>query len=135
MLTARRRNNLVLVLHKVFVPNPPFNDVEAWVQFAQVWVSIDPERGREIFEEQERTAVVTHKIRGDYQELRDLDETMMVVHHPSMSYPFEGSPPVWGIAADARVFNIMAVMPDFETRGDVVLAVTEDGRRWGTMFS
>jgi head-tail adaptor len=132
MLTARRRNNLVLIQHKVLVPGP-LNDQVQWLAYAQTWVSIDPQRGREVFASDERTSVVTHVVRGDFMELSGVDETMRIIHASDMSYAYGGSPAGWSIRPDARVFDILAVMPDFETRGDVMISAAEKGIRFGDL--
>lgn len=132
MITARKRNNLVLIQHKVLVPGP-LNDRVEWRQHAQVWVSIDPQRGREVFDANELSTVVTHAIRGDFMELSGVDETMRVIHASDMNYAYGGSPAGWAIRPDARVFDILAVMPSFEDRGDVMISAAEKGMRYGDL--
>lgn len=132
MITARKRNNLVLIQHKVLVPGP-LNDRVEWRQHAQVWVSIDPQRGREVFDSNELSTVVTHTIRGDFMELSGVDETMRIIHASDMNYAYGGSPAGWAIRSDARVFDILAVMPSFEDRGDVMISASEKGMRYGQL--
>lgn len=132
MITARLRNNLVLIQKKV-ITTGSWNSIVAWVQHAQAWVSIEPQRGREGFSQGERESTVTHKIRGDYNELIGVDETMRIVWAQNMSYVYGGSPPAWTISDDARVFDILAVMPDFEKRGDVMISALEKGMRYAAV--
>lgn len=132
MITARLRNNLVLIQKKMETAGT-WNPVVTWIQHAQVWVSIDPQRGREVFQSSETQSVITHAIRGDFMELSGVDESMRIIHASDMSYVYGGSPAAWTIRSDARVFNILAVMPDFEKRGDVMISAAEDGRRYGAI--
>jgi head-tail adaptor len=132
MITARLRNNLVLIQKKAEVSGA-WNPVVSWIEHAKVWVSIDPQRGREVFASNETESVVSHAIRGDFMELSGVDETMRIIHASDMSYVYAGSPPEWTIRSDARVFNILAVMPDFERRGDIMISAAEDSRRYGNI--
>lgn len=133
MITARQRNCLVLIQYKVETSGQ-WNNTVSWLQHVQAWVSIEPQRGREVFTAGERESVVTHKIRGDYQELKSVTEEMRIVFDPvNMSYVYAGSPLSWTINANARVFDILAVMPDFEKRGDIMISASEEGRRYGAL--
>lgn len=135
MLTARKRNNLVLIQHKLTYAGD-FNDIVAWAEYAQVWVSIDPQRGRETYAGPELGTVVTHAIRGDWQELSGVTSEMRIIHALDMSYANDGgSPPTFTIDANARVFDVLAVMPDFEMRGDVMIPAVEKGLRYGDIAS
>lgn len=126
MITPRQRNNLVLIQQVgVVSTDPQWGDRYGWTTYRQAWVSIDPQRGRETFESGETVAAVTHKIRGDYQELIGVTPKMRIVAHPTMAF----SP----VPDDARVFNILAVMPDFEGRGDVMISAEEDNLRYGDL--
>lgn len=124
MMSGRRRETLVLVQQKS-ESDGQWGPAVTWVEVSQIWVSIEPMRGREIFSANERESVVTHRIRGDYMEIKALTPDMRVIMDPSMSYST--------IPADSRVFNILAVMPDFDGKGDGVMSVAEEGRRYGAI--
>lgn len=132
MLTGRRRNNLVLVQSRSLASGQ-WNDAETWSEYGQFWVSIDPQRGREQFSAGELESVVTHTIRGDYMELKDMTPDMRVIFQEDMVYSDGASTPVYSISASARVFNILAVMPDHEQHADVMLKVEEEQRRYGKL--
>lgn len=133
MITPRQRNNLVLIQNKVETTDAQWGNTYSWTEYGQFWVSIDPQRGREIFTAGENEAVITHKIRGDYQELIGVTEAMRIIFDPSMSYDDGASPPSAQIPSNARVFDILAVMPDYEHRGDVMISVQEFGRRYNSI--
>ncbi len=122
-----RHPNLVLFQKKVKFVDPQWGDQFRWVEDRQVWVSINPDRGREIFKGAELEAVVTHTIRGDYLELDGVSEVMRAVYNDTHDY---GS---HGIRADSLVFDLLAVMPDYDGHGDIMIQANLKGQRYGAL--
>ena len=121
-----RNPNLVLIQKKVTIPGD-FNDVVAWVEDRQVWVSINPNRGREVFAGPELTSVVTHTFRGDYLELEGVNETMRAVYNDTHDYDAHG------IRADSLVFDLLAVMANFDGRDDIMIQANLKALRYGDL--
>lgn len=121
MIPSRRNNNLVLIEKKVKVPGE-YNPVVTWVEHKQVWVSIDPNRGREIQRGAELQSIVTHTIRGDFLDLEDVDETMRVVHSVTHTYD--------PVDEDAKVYGIVAALVDEDHHRDVMLKAELNPRRY-----
>lgn len=119
-----RNPNLVLFQRKETVSGD-FNDVVRWVNDRQVWVSINPNRGREVFEGPELTSVVTHTIRGDFLELEGIDETYRAVYNDTHDYGPHG------IRADSLVFDLLAVMPNYDGRDDIMIQCNAKKLRYG----
>ena len=114
MHSTRRNSNLVSIQHKQATATK-YGKESAWVEFCRVWVSINPDRGREIYKGDEKRSVVTHTVRGDYLELEGVTEEMRVVVNDLHSY----DPP----EQNSKVFEIVAVMTDFDEKKDVMLQV------------
>lgn len=124
-MEGRSRKTKVLV-EQANKTSSQWNDGEAWTEYGQFWVSITPQySGREKFVAGEVESIVTHTIRGDYMELKDVTAEMRVVFDPDMDYTT--------VADSARVFIVLAVMPDIENHQDVVIRVEEEGRRYGEL--
>jgi hypothetical protein len=121
-----RNPNLVLIQKKVTIPGD-FNDVVAWVEDRQVWVSINPNRGREVFAGPELTSVVTHTLRGDFLELEGVDETYRAVYNDTHDYDAHG------IRADSLVFDLLAVMPDYDGMSDIMIQANLKALRYGDL--
>ena len=121
-----RNPNLVLIQKKVTTPGD-FNDTVAWLEDRQVWVSINPNRGREVFAGAELTSVVTHTLRGDFLELEGVDETMRIVFNDTHDYDAHG------IRADSLVFDILAVMPNYDGRDDIMIQASLKALRFGDL--
>ncbi len=123
MVPARKTPNPVLILQ--YATNPgAWNDTKAWSPLREAWVSITPDRGREIQAADETIAVVTHTIRGDFLALEGVSEKMRVIYSPKGVYD--------PIPNDAQVYEILAVMPDEVNRQDIMLKAQLNGRRYGT---
>lgn len=125
MYPAKHNTNLVLIQNKVTVTDPQWGDKVTWAQFAQAWVSITPNRGREIFRGDELEAVVTHTIRGDYLALSGVTEVMRIIMADSHVY----SP----IPASALVFDILAVMPEHDHHADCMIQANLRAARFGDL--
>lgn len=127
MLHSRKNNCLVEIRQKVKVTGQ-FNNSNTWAPFLKAWVSIDPDwRGREVGAANETVAIVTHIIRGDFLALKGVTEGMIVVYNELGSYD--------PIPDDAKVYDILAVMPDESNRQDVMLKAQHSGRRYGALIS
>lgn len=126
MAQVSRFTNLVLVQQKIETGGS-WNPVIAWVEYRQVWVSIQPDRGREVFKGDELAAVVTHKIRGDFLELEGVNETMRLVYNDTHDYDAHG------IRADSLVFDILAVMPNIDGRDDCLIQSNLKAQRYGDL--
>jgi len=79
-------------------------EVEAWTDYAEVWASIEPARGREFWESQQVNAEVTGKIRIRY--LEEVTPKMRVKH-------------------GSRIFEIIAVINPEERNRELQLMVKE----------
>lgn len=121
-----RHPNLVLVQNKVEVPGA-FNPVVAWAEERQVWMSIQPNRGREVFQSDELESVVTHTLRGDFLELEGITSEMRVIYNDTHDYDAHG------IRADSLVFDILAVMPNYDGRDDIMMQATLRTLRFGDL--
>jgi len=126
MPSSHYASNLILVLKKAIVPGD-FNDVVAWVEDRQVWSSISPNRGREVFAGPELSSIVTHTIRGDFLEFEGIDETMRLIYNDTHAYADDA------IRADSLVFNVLAVMPNYDGRDDCMIQASLDPRRFGDL--
>lgn len=121
------KNNTCLVsIERKSVVSGEYNDTISWVEDRKAWVSIQPDRGREVFAAGERQVEVTHTVRGDFLELDGVTEEMRIVYTPTHVY--SPAPP-----DDARVFDIVAPMPNFDHRDDTMLKVVENGRRYSQL--
>lgn len=121
-----RHPNLILVQHKVEVSGP-WNPVVSWEEERQIWVSLQPNRGREVFKGAELESVVTHTIRGDFLELEGITSEMRVVYNDTHDYDAHG------IRADSLVFDILAVMPNYDGRDDIMMQANLKGLRFGEL--
>ena len=119
-----RHNNSYVRFEKPTKVTGQYNDTIVWVKYTDAWVSITPQRGREVFSANELEAVVTHKIRGDFLELEGIDETMRMVFHKAMVY--DPNP-----LDDSDVYNILAYMPDLDSRADVLISAIKEARNYG----
>ena len=96
--------------HKVVIQkNTPTRDsygaeVEAWADYATVWASIEPARGREFWESQQVNAEVTGKIRIRY---------------------LEGITPKMRVKHGSRIFEIISVINPEERNRELQLMVKE----------
>lgn len=121
-----RHPNLVLIQRQVMTPGT-WNDVVTWVEDRQVWASIDPVRGREVFRGDELQSVVTHSIRGDFLEFEGIEPSWRIIYNDTHEYgPSE-------IRADSLVFDILAVMPNYDGRDDVLIQANLNPRRLGDL--
>ena len=124
MPPARKTPLFVIVQHYATTPSD-WNDKKIWVPFTEAWVSITPDRGREIQAADETVAVATHTIRGDFLTLEGISEKMRVIYSPAGVYD--------PIPNDAQVYDVLAVMPDEDARQDIMLKVQLNGRRYGVL--
>ncbi|MEM7303403.1 MAG: head-tail adaptor protein [Pseudomonadota bacterium] len=123
MSSANRRTSEVIIQQYTSVDDR-FGDKKAWTEFRRVWVGIDPNRGSESFVSGERRATVVYAIRGDFLALEGVTEKMRIVHSRS------GYDPT--IPNDARVFDILAVLPDEVFRDDMMIKAELLPRDYGT---
>lgn len=126
MFPVKDATCLVLIQHKTTTAGD-WNPVVSWGEFRRAWVSIRPDRGREVFKGAELETTVTHTIRGDFLALQDVDETMRVIYNDTHDYASHG------IRADSMVFDILAVMPDHEKRGDCMVQASLKPLRLGEL--
>lgn len=123
-----RNPNLVLIQRKESGGSSGgWNPTESWVEDRQVWLSINPNRGREVFAGDELQAVVTHTLRGDFLELDGVDETMRIVWNDTHDYGPHG------IRADSLVFDILAIMPNYDGRDDCMVQANLKTLRYGDL--
>lgn len=126
MMTGRRRPCLVLI-QTFFETDGQYGKAVTWYDFATAWVNIEPVRGVERFVADERESAVTHVIRGDYHDLKNVTAKMRLIYSAAMEY---GNSPT-EIPDSASVYEILAVMIDHNERGDVMLKVEREGRTYG----
>lgn len=124
MLTASNRPNLILIQRKIETSGT-WNPTVAWVEFGRAWVSINPDRGREVFKGDQLSAVVTHTIRGEWMDLHQVDETMRIIYNDRHQYG--------PVADDSLVFDILAVMPNYDDRDDVMIQANLKPLRFGQL--
>ncbi len=122
MIPSRFNNNFVRFERPTSVEGQ-YNNSIVWVKYTDAWVSIVPQRGREIFSADETAAIVSHKIRGDFLELEGIDETMRMVFHKTMNYD--------PILDESEVYNILAYMPDLDNRKDILLSAIKETLNYG----
>jgi head-tail adaptor len=128
MNEGRRRN--CLALFETFTETDgQFGATRTWIEHCLAWVNIEPVRGREQFAAEEKESIVTHTIRGDYYDLIGVRPKMRMIYSPLMEY---GASPMV-IPSDAQVFQVLAVMPDYNALNDVMLKVEEEGRRYADL--
>jgi head-tail adaptor len=120
-----RRNNCFVLIQRYTTTDGQWGETKQWIMFTQAWVSINPDRGREIFRSDERESIVTHTIRGDYFELVDVEEKMRIIDSEPGVY--EPIPPT------AKVFDILAVMVDEDGHEDIMIKAEQLGRRFGEL--
>ena len=99
-----------MLRHKVVIQqNIPTRDsygaeVEVWTDYAVVWASIEPARGREFWESQQVNAEVTGKIRIRY---------------------LAGVTPMMRVKHGSRIFEIISVINPEERNRELQLMVKE----------
>lgn len=127
MIPSKRNTCLVSIQEMQTTADPQWGDQVSWVEERKAWVSIDPNRGREVFNSGETEAVVTHTIRGDFLALKGVEEAMRIVYHETHVYD--------PVPDSAEVYNILAVMPDKDNRADCMIQATLDNLRYGDLPS
>lgn len=85
---------------------------------ADLWASITPLRGTEVVVGHEKHTGATTRVRVDYYEGLNIDESMQVLHDP------------FGTFETFETYDIVTVLPDHEGRNDMVLMCrrVRDGR-------
>lgn len=124
-MISAKRNSCFVQFQSYTTTEGQWGETKAWVKFSEAWVSINPDRGREIFKSDERESVVSHTIRGDYLELEGVEEKMRMIYSEAGVYD--------PMPADAKVFDIHAVMVDEDGHEDIMLKVEQLGRRFGEL--
>lgn len=124
MFPTRRNSNLVVVEEKVEVEGD-YGPSTTWEEFKKVWVSIVPNRTKEIHRGDERIATVTHTVRGDYLELQGITDEMRLVFNEEHDYD--------PINADSEVFDVIAPMPDYDSKSDIMIQVDLNNLRYGPL--
>lgn len=124
-MVPARNTPLFAVIQRYTNQQSDWNDTKVWSTFVEAWVSIRPDRGREIQAADETVAVVTHTVRGDFYDLEGVSEKMRVIYSPIGVYD--------PIPNDAQVYEVLAVMPDEDSRKDIMLKVQLNGRRYGDL--
>lgn len=108
-----RRSKLVQFQRKVIDKTGEY-DVETWENVSDAWVSISPDRGREVATQGELVATVVYSIRGDYRDLEGVSEDMRAIYNTAQVYT--GTLP-----SATKAYEIIAVMPDEEFEDDIML--------------
>lgn len=126
MYNSTRNNNLVLIQHKVTAESVRGrNEVITWETLTDAWVSINPNRGREIMKGDEKQSIVTHTIRGDFLALEVVKADMRIIYNDTHSYD--------PISPGSRVFNVLSVMADLDMHKDIMIQVDEYSRPYGEL--
>lgn len=130
MIPSKNNTCLVSIQAVGVVSTGQYGDKYGWTENRKAWVSINPDRGREIFEAGERQAVVTHTIRGDFLTLNGVTEKMRIIYNDTHQYVLDPEDDD-AIRADSLVFDIKAVMADHDHRKDIMIQAALDNRRYG----
>ena len=123
---AKRRTKLVQ-FQQMTVDKSGEYDVDVWANVSDAWVSLSPDRGREVMTQGELVATVMYSVRGDYRDLEGVTEAMRMIYNISQTYPAAGD--VDPMPADTKAFEIQAIMPDEEFEDDIMLKVTLRNRK------
>lgn len=129
------KNNTCLVSIQVVgvvSTDPQWGDQLGWTENRKAWVSINPDRGREVFSGGELESVITHTIRGDFLTLNGVTEKMRIIYNDTHQYVLDEEDDD-AIRADSLVFNILAVMPDHDHRRDIMIQAHLDNLRYGDL--
>lgn len=78
----------------------------SWIRFREIWVSIEPRRGRERFVGGSQESEVTHFIRGHHYDGIGVNATMRFIH-------------------ENRVFYITSVMLDDDNHVELMMTARE----------
>lgn len=108
MMRAGTRSCPVDIYRKSTTQND-YGEVLGWEKVRSAWASILPMRGTEDFRANERFSTVTHRFRFDFYDARDVTEKMRL--------DYEG-----------RQFDIVAILRDEVTKGDIVIMAEEKSR-------
>lgn len=109
MVPSKHRNRFITI-------NAPsqgesgWGQTRTWAKYVDAWVSITPNRGQERFDQDSRENTVSHTIRGEWMDLKDVKPEMQVVLTES---------------GTTRYFDIKAVMNDEDHHRDTMLKVEE----------
>lgn len=114
MSSSAARYTKLIQLQQLTIDTTGEYDVETWANVSDAWVSISPDRGREVPTQGELVATVVYSIRGDYRDLQGISEKMRALLNVTQVYT-EPYP------ADTKVYEIIAVMPDEEFEDDIML--------------
>lgn len=125
---VHNRTNLVLFQAKVTGPDPDgFNDVVSWQEHCKAWVSLNPNRGREVTRDETQQSIVSHTVRGDWMELRSVTPEMRMLFIDSGDYASAD------LTVDEptgyRMFDVVAVLNDEDHHADTMIKVEE--KRFG----
>ena len=127
-MPVQNRTNLVLFQAKTLASDPDgFNDTVSWQEHCKAWVSLNPNRGREVTRDQTQQSIVSHTVRGDWMELRDVTPEMRMLFIETGDY----------LSADLsvddpagyRMFDVVGVMNDEDHHADTMITVEE--KRFG----
>ncbi|WP_306049187.1 phage head completion protein [Oceaniradius stylonematis] len=119
---AMRRTNLVLIQETgAGLDRSGWTGNKDWTEHTKAWVSINPLRGREVTRDAMSLGTVTHDIRGDWLDLKDVSDGMRIVFVETGIYDPLPEP----LTGDYRTFDIVAVMRDEDEHNDVLLKAEE----------
>lgn len=116
MVPSKNRSTLVSIEQRAEKTGSKWGNDFDWTEFGQAWVSITPNRGREVFRGQGQESEVSHTIRGDWVDLENVQPEMRIVLTEDMVYPATGA---------ARYFDIHAVMHDEDHHRDTMIKARE----------
>lgn len=123
-----RTPNLVLVERKA-ISQSQWGDGVTWSALRLVWVSINPLRGREVYQGDEVETVVTHRIRGDFLELEGVTSEDRILYNDQHDYT------VGAIPASTLVFDLLAVLPNYDGRDDTLIQANLHQKRYGDLVA
>lgn len=87
-----------------------------WVKFSEAWVSLMPVRGREKYIGNSKESDVSHLLKIDPLEGRDITPSMRIILDKTGRFIDK---------ADFLYFQIMSILPDFTEREEMTIQVSQ----------
>ena len=121
---AQNRTNLVLFQKKIMTADVDgWNDVQTWQEHCQAWVSINPNRGREVTRDDTQQSIVSHTVRGDWMDLNEITAEMRMLFRNDGDYTTMST--ASNEPSGYRMFDVVGVMNDEDHHADTMIKVEE----------
>ncbi len=121
------RNPCLVLIQRKVLADGQWGETASWEANRQAWVSIQPVRGREVYKSDERESEVSHKVRGDFLELEGITSEDRIVFNDTHDYDAHG------IRADSLVFDILAILPNYDGRDDILINANLNPKVYGDL--